>query len=267
VLPIPGGIVSLTRDVTDARRRTSELQRWADLVAHTAHGLSVTDARTDTFVTVNPALARMLGYEPDEMHGMPVAATYAAESRAAMAGHVRAAHAQGAHTFDTVCRRKDGTTLPVRVELTTLRHPDGRPRHRIANVQDMREVTRLELRQRFLAEASARLSTSLDVEATIRELVRLAVPRLADWASFAVHDAGAAVLRTLEIRHHDPERLRFAFELERRFPARADDATGAARALRTGEPELAARSPRRRWRPGRAGPSTCCCCAGSACGR
>jgi PAS domain S-box-containing protein len=240
VLPIPGGIVSLTRDVTDARRRTSELQRWADLVTHTAHGLSVSDARTDTFVTVNPALARMLGYGPDEMHGMAVAAIYAAETREAMAGHIRAAHAHGAHTFDTVCRRKDGTTLPVRVELTTLRHPDGRPRHRIANVQDIRELARLELRQRFLADAGARLAASLDVEATIRELVRLAVPRLADWAAFTVQDAGAAALRTVEIRHRDPERLRFAHELERRYPARADDATGAALALRTGEPQLVA---------------------------
>ncbi|MDF1504537.1 ATP-binding protein [Roseisolibacter sp. H3M3-2] len=240
VLPIPGGIVSLTRDVTEARRRTSELQRWADLVAHTAHGLSVTDARTDTFLTVNPALARMLGYGPDEMHGMKVSHIYAAETRDALATHIRASHAHGSHTFDTVCRRKDGSTLPVRVELTTLRHPDGTPRHRIANVQDIRELTRLELRQRFLAEAGQRLSTSLDVETTIRELVRLAVPRLADWAAFTVQDPGASTLRTLEIRHRDPERLRFAYELDRRYPGHVDDGGGVGAALRTGEPLLVA---------------------------
>jgi PAS domain S-box-containing protein len=151
VLPIPGGILSLTRDVTEARRRTSELQRWAELVAHTTHGLSVSDARTDRFVTVNPALARMLGYAPGEMQGMPVAAIYPPERRDDFVRAVRASQAQGTHTFDTLCRRRDGTTLPVRVELTTLRHPDGTPRHRIANVQDMREVTRL-----YEAERAAR---------------------------------------------------------------------------------------------------------------
>src|SRR5690348_13032761 len=105
-------------------------------------------------------------------------------------------------------------------------------------MQDIRELTRLETRQRFLAEAGARLSTSLDVETTVRELVRLAVPGLADWAFYNVHDEGSEILRIVEVQHHDPERVAYIRAVEGRYPMRVDEPAGAAEALRTGQPQL-----------------------------
>jgi PAS domain S-box-containing protein len=47
--------------------------------------------------------------------------------------------------------------------------------------QDATAQKRAEAAQRFLAEAGEALATSLDVEATLANIARLAVPRLADW--------------------------------------------------------------------------------------
>jgi PAS domain S-box-containing protein len=238
IVPIAGGYVSLTRDVTEATRTGEELRRWSELVANTTHCLGIVDARSDTITLVNPALAHLLGYEPGEMQGMPVQAFYAPDARAAMPDAVRTAHERGQVAYDTTYLRKDGTTLPVRVELATIYHDDGRPHYRIANVEDVRELMRLEARQRFLALASARLSGTLDSEATSRELVRLAVPFLADWATFHVLDPTDARVRLVAVEHRDPHRAALLHRLAGRHAARADATTGLARALRTGVPEL-----------------------------
>jgi PAS domain S-box-containing protein len=89
----------------------------------------------------------------------------------------------------------------------------------------------------FLAEASERLSRSLDVETTIREIVSLAVPRIADWAAYNV-DAGDGTVRTVAIHHPDPAMEALALEIGARYPIRRDDPVGVARVIRTGEPEL-----------------------------
>jgi len=89
----------------------------------------------------------------------------------------------------------------------------------------------------FLAEASTRLAASLDYEATLRQIVALAVPDIADWCAYTV-DAGDGTVRMVAIHHTDPERTEFVRELARRYPIRADEPAGAARVLRSGEPEL-----------------------------
>ncbi len=87
----------------------------------------------------------------------------------------------------------------------------------------------------FLAAASAELARSLDYEATLAAVARLAVPRLADWASVTVDRENA---RTLAIAHVDPDKVAFAEELERRYPPDPAASTGVTNVLRTGKPEL-----------------------------
>jgi PAS domain S-box-containing protein len=89
----------------------------------------------------------------------------------------------------------------------------------------------------FLAASSERLASSLDYETTIAQVVALAVPAVADWAAYTV-DAGDGTLRLIAIHHPDPAMHAFALEIADRYPIRADDPAGAARVLRTGEPEL-----------------------------
>ena len=94
----------------------------------------------------------------------------------------------------------------------------------------------------FLAQASERLASSLDYETTLDEILALAVPTVADWALYTV-DGGDGTLRVMGSRHADREKEAFIAESVRRYPIRADEPAGAARVLRTGEPELIAEVP------------------------
>ncbi len=90
--------------------------------------------------------------------------------------------------------------------------------------------------QRFLAEASAVLGSSLDYAATLRAVAQLAVPRLADWC--AVDMKGAGGFDRLAVAHVDPKKVEFALEIERRWPTPRESPTGVPNVLRTGKPEL-----------------------------
>ena len=94
-----------------------------------------------------------------------------------------------------------------------------------------------EAAQRFLAEAGEALATSLDVEATLANIARLAVPRLADWCVVhLVQDDGG--VSQLAVAHVDPERVAWARRLQEQYPADPNADGGVVRAARTGLPEL-----------------------------
>jgi PAS domain S-box-containing protein len=90
--------------------------------------------------------------------------------------------------------------------------------------------------QRFIVEAGATLSSSLDYHVTLAALAKMAVPRVADWARVDILEDGR--LRTIAVEHVDPVKLELAFELARRYPEDPDAAQGPPLVLRTGKSEL-----------------------------
>jgi signal transduction histidine kinase len=89
----------------------------------------------------------------------------------------------------------------------------------------------------FLCEASAVLASSLDTEATLESIGRLAVPRLADWAAIDLIDH-ANTLRRVAAAHADPNKRALALDIGRRHPPTLDDAAGAGYVARTGRSQL-----------------------------
>ncbi|MGZ3443177.1 MAG: GAF domain-containing protein, partial [Polyangia bacterium] len=106
----------------------------------------------------------------------------------------------------------------------------------VDNAQLFREAERKQEAMRFLAEASALLSSSLDYEATFQRLAQLVVPRLADWCSVEVLQGGAP--RQVAVAHVDPRKIELARQLRERYPIDPDAPTGVPNVLRTGRSEL-----------------------------
>lgn len=100
-------------------------------------------------------------------------------------------------------------------------------------IQAVETVADQSAKLRFLAEASAELSRSLDYESTLSNIAWLAVPDFADWCSISLDQDGT--LRTLAVAHKDPDQLAMAQEFERRYPPDPDAPGGAYEVLRTGE--------------------------------
>lgn len=98
------------------------------------------------------------------------------------------------------------------------------------------EAETLARRQKFLAEAGRMLAGSLDTEDTLRMIVHLAVPNVAEWAEVSLLTE-SGTLERLEIAHDDPDKLRYAQLLSTQFP-RDPSTDGAYRVARTGVSEM-----------------------------
>jgi signal transduction histidine kinase len=89
----------------------------------------------------------------------------------------------------------------------------------------------------FLAEASELLASSLDYNRTLRRLARLCVPRLADWCAIDMVGADGEIER-LAVAHQDPEKVKWAYELQERYPPDPKAPRGVPQVLRSGEPDF-----------------------------
>ena len=90
--------------------------------------------------------------------------------------------------------------------------------------------------QRFMSEASAVLASSLDYRGTLSDVARLAVPQLADWCT--VHIKEDDSLTNVALTHQDPAKLRWAQELQERYPSDLDARQGVPQVVRTGRSEF-----------------------------
>ncbi len=121
---------------------------------------------------------------------------------------------------------------------TPMLSPEGDV-HLVINVfQDVTEERSAEERIRFLGEASTILAASLDVDATLAELARLLVPRVADYCIVDLLSEDDVSLRQVVISHREPDREQLLRELRHRYPPEANDSHPVTQVLRSGVPLL-----------------------------
>ena len=141
--------------------------------------------------------------------------------------------------FDMVfpLRGADGVFRPFLTRVLPVHDAEGTITRWFGTNTDISEQRETEARQKFLAEASAMLASSLDYETTLREVAHLAVPTLAEWCAVDLLEEGGEI-RRVAVAHPDPEREAIAHELQRRYPPAPDAPTGVPEVIRTGQPEL-----------------------------
>src|SRR4051794_18835032 len=92
-------------------------------------------------------------------------------------------------------------------------------------------------RTAFIAEAGARMATSLDTDRALRELARAAVPAVADWCTILMA-APDGRRETVVVAHADPAKEALVREMAAARPLQVDDTSDSAEVLRTGKPRL-----------------------------
>lgn len=136
------------------------------------------------------------------------------------------------------CRLRDGSVRWFS-EQVRVRPVSPCSWHVVGVAVDITERKQSEARLAFLAEASALLTQSLDVDTILGNLARLCVPFLADMCIVdIIEDDGS--LRRVASHHIDPAKAELVRELERRFPLDPHGSHPAVRVIRTGEPVVAA---------------------------
>jgi len=103
-----------------------------------------------------------------------------------------------------------------------------------------RDVTRRKREQQgaqLLGDASRVLASTLDYEKTLEAVARLAVGGLADWCAVDLADPDGKV-RQVVVSHKDEAKIRWAKELNKRYPPDHSGPTGVGHVIRTGQAEL-----------------------------
>jgi len=127
------------RDITLRKQAEESLGRWAQVFKNAAWGIVVCSPGSMRLEVLNPAFARMHGYEPEELAGRPIATVYAEESRDMVETELARSHQTGHYTFEADHVRKDGSRFPAQMDVTAVKDERGAVLYRVVNVQDITE--------------------------------------------------------------------------------------------------------------------------------
>jgi PAS domain S-box-containing protein len=226
-------------DVTDQKRTEEALRQSEELyrsvVEQATENIFLVDIETRRILEANAAFFRSLGYSADEFKNMTLY-DIVAHDRESIDRNIERVVAEGRHFVGErrYCR-KEGTLVDVEVSVSTV--PYGGREVMCIVAHDVTERKRAGEALRFLSEASAELTSSLDYRATLASMARLAVPYLADWCAVDILEEDGST-RRLAVEHEDPEKVACAHELERRYPPDPNAPQGVTQVLRTGRPEF-----------------------------
>jgi PAS domain S-box-containing protein len=144
---------------------------------------------------------------------------------------------EGAEALVRFRLRETGEERWSAVKSTPIRDADGRVVMAINVIEDLTAHKRAELAQRFLAESSSVLGSSLDPDELLREVAALTVPDVADWCAVDLRGTNGAIDR-VALAHADPGMVAHLRDLAARYPPDPDARRGVPNVLRTGSPEV-----------------------------
>ncbi|MFN8548785.1 MAG: PAS domain S-box protein [Candidatus Eisenbacteria bacterium] len=114
-------------------------ERWRQIFDALGVGLALGSPDGKTLDAVNEAFAAMHGSTVEELEGSPILDVFAPHARLNAVASIRLSRETGEIEFDSIHRRRDASTFPVRVISRILRDQKGRPVQRVTCVLDMSE--------------------------------------------------------------------------------------------------------------------------------
>jgi len=242
------------RRISEARRRRSEdEQRLLQAVfAGIDDGITLQD-RTGKVIFANAAAARMIGFaSPAALVGASPLELMERFEMLGQDGHPypsdklpARAVLTGAPSARAVIRYRSRNAGPWRwseVNAHPITDAEGTVVQAINVFRDVTAERDADERRRFLLRAVDELSSSLNYEATLAAVARLAVPALADWCAVDIVDGHQ--LKRLATAHVDPAKVASVAELARRYPPNPSSPNGVHEIIRTGKAQLMSEIPR-----------------------
>ncbi|HZH77635.1 MAG TPA: ATP-binding protein [Archangium sp.] len=237
------------QDEPESKVALSESEQRFRLLIDSLQDYSVFALSVDGRVTNwNLGAERLKGYTTEEAVGLRIPIFFPEEENAERVPERILARAgtEGRAEYEGWLVRKDKSQFWGSVILSAMRDQAGRLRGFSNVARDLTERKRVEKAQAFLAEASERLTGSIDYERTLEEVARLSVHGLADWCTVAVQ--GPNGLALLSAAHADPAREPKVRELLRVLPASETKLTrGVGHVVRTGQSDLCADTLEAAW--------------------
>jgi PAS domain S-box-containing protein len=251
----PVAVEGIARDVTERKRIEKEKQDLAAQVEKQRQRLQELvssvpgivweawgepDAATQRINFVSDYVEKMLGYTIEEWLSTPnfwlsIVHPDDKEKATRNAAENFAGRNTGANRFRWIA--KNGRVIWVEAQSIVIFDEAGNPAGMRGVTMDITERKKKEDNERFLAEASTTLASSLDYETTLAAVAGLAVPHFADWCAVDIANEDDTLHR-LAVAHIDPEKVVWAQEIYDRYPPDPEEPQGLYNVFHTGKSEF-----------------------------
>ena len=212
---------------------------FRQLAEHIQEVLWMIDQRTQELIYISPMYQQIWGRTCQSLYKQPhsfLDAVHPEDRERVVAALERQRHGEET-AIEYRIVRPDGSVRWIWDRGFPIKDASGQVYRTTGIAQDITRRKRAEEAQRFLAEAGALLFSSLDYETTLRNVAQLVVPSMADWCAIDLC-AEDGSLQRLAVAHVDPEKVAWAYELQRRYPPDPNAPHGIYQVVRSGKAEF-----------------------------
>jgi PAS domain S-box-containing protein len=137
------GLVAITNDITERKKAEAQIRELSSAVEQSIDGIATGDLEPK-LTYVNDAFARMHGYSPGEMIGMPVANLHSEEQMDEFKKGIDHLKMKGSWIGEIGHAKKDRTHFPTQMSVTLLTDKQGKPTGIAAVCRDITEQKKAE---------------------------------------------------------------------------------------------------------------------------
>lgn len=240
------GAVAIFADVTALKEAQQALldtsERFQTTLRSIGDAVIATDAR-GRITFLNPIAEQLTQWTAEEASGRPLSEVFRIvneNTRLEVESPVDKVLREGkivGLANHTVLIGRHGREVAIDDSGAPIFDGEGRMTGVVLVFRDVTEHRREEDRRRFLNEASTLLASSLEYGPTLASIARLAVPTIADWCAVDILERGGNLAR-LAVAHVNPAKVRFAQEVEARYPSDPTSPNSVQSIVRSGKPLL-----------------------------
>lgn len=132
-------INELSRKVIELEEIEKTLRKWSDIFKKAHWAIAMHIGTSNRFDLINDAFHTLYGYSAEEMRQLSVPDLFTAESLPILPLIQKEAFEKGYVAFESIHKRRDGSTFPVSVELIAVKDDEGEILYHMANIWDMSE--------------------------------------------------------------------------------------------------------------------------------
>ncbi|MBX4204749.1 MAG: PAS domain S-box protein [Candidatus Doudnabacteria bacterium] len=238
VYPAKDGLAVYLRDITPQKTALEANLKLVAIVESSEDAIMGKDLEGN-ITSWNKGAVRIYGYTEQEILGKNVSVLvpegFPDDTRMLLA-QIRLG--RGVNHYETKRKTKDGRILDISVAVSPIKNNSGKVVGASAVARDITKSKQADEGVVFLSEATKLLSSSLDFETTLARVAKLAVPKFADWCGIEILTPDGENTKQVAVEHVDPEKIKFAVELARKYPNHKDPERGTWKIITTGKAEI-----------------------------
>jgi PAS domain S-box-containing protein len=215
------------------RRRGEQAQRRLAAIVESTHDAVLSKDPNGIVTGWNPAAERLYGYREDDALGRHISFLIPPDRRGEERRILdRVIRGERLDSYETVRMRADGTLIDVSLTVSPIVDAQGGITGASVIARDITDRRRAAKAQEFLAAASATFDSSLHPGATLRTIIRTAVPELAEMCLVDLVQDDGSIGGTV-VAATDPALARELEDLRRCYPLDRRGSHPVAEVLRT----------------------------------